>query len=348
MELGSRERASQDSLKHVLKRRLPDLDRDDHRRYIEIECHRIVETLRSIRDVYRLYLEEKGCKPIAEMYWVVFRFGILQYAVRLLREIAFEYVFSTKVPFEEWEVLYGRCFARTLPIVVHSSLPESPETPTPDSVKDVIRGLIRQETFKHILAGGPFGRNGQTYLAKRYPSFDFWGPGVDFLQVVKHRQALWTKCKPWTAGLAQLFDTTQEELSFEYSLLADDAKRVESAFIELSAFEKIAHEYLIDVRRRSVNSRNLAPSDWLGILDALDRKEIALDSELTGTPKRVLEAVRRRGHQILTWTACYQYRAIVHLENGRTYSLRREVTHAVHNAAKRAAYQLAKVWSLKR
>jgi hypothetical protein len=59
-------------------------------------------------------------------------------------------------------------------------------------------------------------------------------------------------------------------------------------------------------------------------------------------------AVRRRGHQITTWAACYQYRALVHLDNGRTYSLRREVTHAIHNAAKKAAYQLAKVWSVKR
>src|SRR5438132_11239439 len=87
MALGSRERASEDSLKHVLKRRLPELDRDDHRRYIEIECHKIVETLRAVRDEYRRYLQQEGCKPISEMYWVVFRFGVMQYAVSVLREI---------------------------------------------------------------------------------------------------------------------------------------------------------------------------------------------------------------------------------------------------------------------
>ena len=74
---GSRERANEDALRHVLKRRLPELDRSDHGRYVEIECCKLVETLRAIRDEYRRYLEQQGCKPIAEMYWVVFRFGIV-------------------------------------------------------------------------------------------------------------------------------------------------------------------------------------------------------------------------------------------------------------------------------
>lgn len=101
LTLGSRERANEDGVRHVLKRRLPEHDPSDHRRYVEIECCKIVETLRAIRDEYRRYLEQKRCKPIAEMYWVVFRFGIVQYAVRLLREIASEYVISTKVPLAE-------------------------------------------------------------------------------------------------------------------------------------------------------------------------------------------------------------------------------------------------------
>lgn len=66
--LGSRERANEDALRHVLKRRLPDLDREDHRRYVENECCRIVETLRAIRDEYRRYLERERCKPVGEMY----------------------------------------------------------------------------------------------------------------------------------------------------------------------------------------------------------------------------------------------------------------------------------------
>jgi hypothetical protein len=347
MALGSRERANEDALKHVLKRRLPELDRDDHRRYIEIGCHKIVETLRAIRDEYRRYLEEEGCKPIAEMYWVVFRFGIVQYAVRLLREIGSEYVICTNVPFEKWEILYGACFLPRFPVGGNSSMTESRQNPSPESVKDVIQGLVQQETFEHVLVGGPFGREGQLYLTRRNPRFDFWGRGVDFFQIVKKRQALWEKCKPWPAGLSQLFDSTQEELDFQWSFLAEDAKRVESAFIKLSPFEKIAHEHLVDMRRGTATSRNLRESDWLKVLEAFDNSGIAIEAELTDTPKKVLEAVRRRGHQITTWKECYQSKLRVRMDNGKTYSLRREVTHAVHNAAKKAVYQLAKVWNLK-
>jgi hypothetical protein len=196
MALGSRERAGEDSLKHVLKHRLPDLDYDDHRRYIEIECCKIVEMLRVVRDEYRRYLEKEGCKPIAEVYWVVYRFGVIQYAVRLLREVASEYVDNTKVPFAQWEILYGSCFLPTFTIARDLSVPESPKSPSLESVKDVIQGLIREETFEHVLDGGPFGREGQLYLTRQNPSFDFWGHGVDLFkpgaiaQVLRYRQTL--------------------------------------------------------------------------------------------------------------------------------------------------------------
>jgi hypothetical protein len=347
MGLGSRERANEDALKYVLRRHLPELDRDDHRRYIEIECHKIVETLRAIRDEYRRHLEEAGCEPIADMYWVVFRFGIVQYAVRLLREIASKYIVCTSVPFEEWEILYGACFLPIVPLGRNSSTPESPPTPSPKAVKAIIHGLIAEETFKHGLVGGPFGREGQLYLTRRNPQFNFWGPGVDFVQIVEKRQTLWENCNPWTVGLSQLFDSTQEELNFQWSSLAEDGKRVESAFIKLSPFEIIAHQHLVDMRRGTAASRNLGESDWLAVLDALDRSGIAIEAELTNAPKKVLGAVRRKGHQVTTWKQCYQSKRRVIMDNGKTYSLRREVMHAVHNAAKKAAYQLAKIWNLK-
>src|SRR5271154_2502733 len=70
LSLGSRARSSEAAIRHVLKRRLPNLDPADHNRYVELECARIVELLRSVRDEYRHYLEDRGAKPVAEMYWV--------------------------------------------------------------------------------------------------------------------------------------------------------------------------------------------------------------------------------------------------------------------------------------
>src|SRR5437762_9474572 len=107
------------------------------------------------------------------MYWVLFRFGIVQYAVRLLREIASEYVICTNVPFEEWEILYGSCFLSQLRVDGDSLTPEPPQTPSPESVKGVIRSLIGEGAFKRVLVGGPFGIEGQLFLTRRSPRFEF-------------------------------------------------------------------------------------------------------------------------------------------------------------------------------
>jgi hypothetical protein len=101
-----------------------------------------VETLRAIRDEYRHHLEEEGCKPIAEMYWVVFKFGIVQYAVRLLREIAFEYVIRSNVRFEEWEVLYGVVFIPKSPLSGVPTPPDMPQHPSAESVRQNDRRAV--------------------------------------------------------------------------------------------------------------------------------------------------------------------------------------------------------------
>jgi hypothetical protein len=212
---------------------------------------------------------------------------------------------------------------------------------------NIMRGLIVEDTLRRVGDGGPFGREGQSGLTRRIPGFAFWGPGITFPEIVKKRQLIWEECIPWTKGLSQLFDCAQAELEFQYSLLAEDAKRVESAFVKLSTFEKIAHEYLINMRQSTASSRNLVESDWLKIMDALDKNGISVEAELTDSPRKVLVAVRLRGHQITTWRECYQFRSRLSMDDGKSHSLRRAVTHAIHNAAKRASYQLAKVWNVK-
>lgn len=43
--------------------------------YMQIECARLVEEVRVIRDTYRAHLEDLGCRPVHEMYGVVFEYG---------------------------------------------------------------------------------------------------------------------------------------------------------------------------------------------------------------------------------------------------------------------------------
>ena len=342
MALGSRDRASEDSVKHVLKRRLPKLDPSDHFRYIEIECRRVVETLRTTRDQYRAYLEEQGCKPIAEMYWVVFRFAVIPYAVKLVRAAASDYVINTQVDRNDWHTLYGYSWKGIIPLGEKSSIDNLFET-----VQETMVSLIHEETFREVMTGGPFGRDGQMRVGRMRPAAEFQIGEMTLLDTIKMRQELWEKCYPWTEGLARLFDAGQEELFCQAGKLTEDGRGAESNFVSLSEFEKIAHKHLVDMRRRSVNSRNLSRDAWLGLLRELDERELVLDRELKGKAKRVLDAVRKNGHKVKTWEHCYDAKLRTSLDDGKIYDLKRQVTHAIHNAAKRAAYQLGKIWNPK-
>jgi hypothetical protein len=86
-------------------------------------------------------------------------------------------------------------------------------------------------------------------------------------------------------------------------------------------------------------------SHWLPFLRELDVAGISIDRELQGKAREVLMALRRKGSKIKTWEECYDVKASVTLDDGKRYRLRREVTRAIHNAAKLAAYRLGKIWN---
>jgi hypothetical protein len=46
------ERSAEDSSRHILRRRLPSSNAEDHRRFIELEARSLIEHLRCTRDVY--------------------------------------------------------------------------------------------------------------------------------------------------------------------------------------------------------------------------------------------------------------------------------------------------------
>lgn len=348
MSSGSRSRATEDSLKHVLKRRLHRLDPADHLRYVELECARIVETLRTVRDEYRSYLEDRGCAPLAEMYWVVLRYGIKDWAVMLLRTAAFEYIRHCKLKTELWDGLFK--FAGPFKIF----LPDQGEdTPTPSLVKSddalisAINVLLRPEAFDQVLTGGPFGRDAQLHVARAFPGQAFLHGQETFPDAVRRRQALWDDGYPWTEGLAQMFDAAQEELFSQWEALGEDARRAEARFIRLSPLQKIAYKHLVSIRSGDVADQSAGSNRWLPLLRELDAEGISLDRELNGKSREVLMAMRRQGSKIATWEECYNPKIGATLENGRRYRLRREVTHLIQNAAKNAVYHLGKIWRQK-
>jgi hypothetical protein len=342
MSFGSRARSGEDGIRYVLKRRLPKLDLADHTKYVELECNRIVELLRAVRDEYRRYLEDLGRKPLAEMYWVVFRFGVIDWAVMVLRTAVLEYIRNSQISTERWKALFE--FSAPLGPFhreKQGGKKTSPTVQVDEALSKTINGLLAKDVFDELLTGGPFGRDGQRRLGRRMP-FDV---GCEtLLDAIKKRQELWDKCCPWTEGLARLFDAAQEELLFQYGELGDDGRRAESQILHLSSFQRIAYKHLHVLKSGELSSRNLGEARWLALLSELDEAELDPDCELQGKAKSVLIAVRRKGKPIEKWEQCYHSNVRVSLEDGKLYTLKREVMHAIHNAAKTAEYQLRKVW----
>ncbi len=340
MELGSRARSSEDALRYILKRRLPTLDSADHLRYVELECQRIVELLRVVRDQYRTYLKNLGCKPIAQMYWVVFRFAVIQYALRVLRTAASDYVTNSQIHSEDWHLLFGYSSPTVvIPMGTSPSRRRSVEDKSRGAVKDTISGLVREKAFWQRMAGGPFGKDGQTLIARRNLDMD---SKLSITEDIKLRHELWDKCRPWTDGLATMFDVSRQELIFQVESLPEDGQRAESVFLSLTELESMAYQHIVGIGRHRT-ARKLSEEAWKNLFRELDDKNISPKSALTGRAKEIWGLIRKKGHEVDTWSQCYDRKLRVSLDSGKTYALRREVTHFLHNAAKNAKSQLAKV-----
>lgn len=104
--LGSVARADQDAALHILKRRLPMLEPKDHFRYVELTAGRMVSHLRAVRDECRQFLKGQSRRALAELQWRVFRFGVLEVAVYVLRFAISEYLVHARVPIDRWEFLF--------------------------------------------------------------------------------------------------------------------------------------------------------------------------------------------------------------------------------------------------
>jgi len=272
-----------------LKRRLPKLDPADHIRYVELECTRIVERLRSVRDEYRRYLEDPGAKPLAEMYWVVFRFGVMDWAVMVLRTAVLDYVSNSQITTEPWEAL----FQYPAPLVhlrgeEQNKKAKSPIVQRDEALSKTINRLLGKEVFDELLVGGPFGREGQLRLGRSMPGVAFLRGHETLLEGIKRRQELWDKCYPWTDGLAKLFDVAQEELTFQAEALGEDGRRAESWILQLSSFQRIAYKHLYVLKSGEVATRNLGEVRWLSLLRELDVTKLEPDRELQGNAKKVL------------------------------------------------------------
>jgi len=346
MALGSPVRAQQDSVASVLRRRLPRLDTPEHLRYIEIECARMVETLRSVRDTYRAYLGARGCTPLAEMYWVVFRYGVKDWAIMVLRRAVFDYIAESRIDTAQWEALFS--FSGPLNDFLPSMKPAPPSHPFVQRDRNLMKtisALLPQTVFDEVLTGGPFGRDAQIWFTRSFPGRACILGQESIFEAAERRVASWDAAQPWTEGLARLFDSAQEEIIQQYEALGADGRQAEARLGDLSQFHRIAYKHLMSLSSGEIAHGIASEDRWPTLLRELDEAGIKPDQELRGIAKDVLTAMRRKGVAIVTWKDCYSSTSKATLEDGKNRTLRRETTHAIQNAAAKAASQLAKIWS---
>jgi len=295
---------------------------------------------------FNKFLENRGCAPLVEMYWVVLRYGVKDWAVMLLRNAAFDYVGHCNLKTDMWEGLFRFPGPSYDLFAAGGKGTPTPSIVRPDaSLMKTITALLGKEVFHQVLTGGPFGKDAQTYFARTFPGPAFLLGIETFTDAIQRRQSLWDNGYPWTEGLARIFDAAQEELLSQLAALGEDGQRAEARFVQLSPLQKLAHKHLVSVRSGDVADRTTGSNRWLPFLRELDVAGISIDRELQGKAREVLMALRRKGSKIATWEECYDTEASVILDNGKRYRLRREVTHAIHNAAKLAAYHLGKIWN---
>lgn len=249
-------RSAEDSVRHILRRRLAALITEDHRRFIEVEACNLIGHLRCTRDVYREFVEKRNCRPIIEAHWVVLRCAVFPTAVDVLREQVIEYARLTRIPGRELSILFGiptrtccQDFGDGFGVLRPPDLDD--DTASTEEELQSLGGLVNEETllwFRDIrdgggvgypLGGGPFAVDDALAIEN---SFALCGltQQITLPTWLPLRAERWRQCTPWTDGLCNLFASVQEELLSQWRVLPTDSLAHELALKEkTSRFERV-------------------------------------------------------------------------------------------------------------
>jgi hypothetical protein len=226
------ERSADDSMQHILRRRLHFLVSEEHRKFIELESRRIVERLRCTRDAYRAFTNSQGCSPAAEAYWVILRFAVLPTAVAGLRKSVFDYINHSRVPAADLSLLFG---VSTRPCHHpnlrgdHGQLNPDDRTPANGEEIERLAGKVVEHTLLLVEDKGvwrPVG-DGPFAIDDSHGIHHSWNlcalrEGLTVPDWIPIRKNLWDLCRPWTEGLTALFGCVQDEVFSHWMALSPD------------------------------------------------------------------------------------------------------------------------------
>ena len=178
--------------------------------------------------------------------------------------------------------------------------------------KQQVNDFLPVTVFDQIRRGGPFGPEGQVELAHCFP-LTLGGETLE--NAIQSRQQLWIQFRPWTSSGTSL--AVRENRAQVSSRTAIGKRKTKSTW----------------------------DGQWLPLLRELDGNEIALNAHLPDKPLKVARSMRQKGIALNTWEEAYISKGRTLLEDGKIHSIRRAVTHAIHNAAKNASIRLERVWA---
>jgi hypothetical protein len=118
------ERSADDTLRHILRRRLQFLLPHEHRQFIQLESRNLIESLRCTRDAYRAFTDKHGCSPARDAYWVILRFAVLPTAIALLRQSVADYLTLDRVLGVDLSLLFGISTQACQPLGSTGNLPD--------------------------------------------------------------------------------------------------------------------------------------------------------------------------------------------------------------------------------
>jgi hypothetical protein len=242
-------RSAEDSLRHILQRRLPSRKAEDHRRFIELESSSLIEHLRCTRDIYQEFVNKHNCLPVLEAHWVVLRCAVFPTAIALLREQVIKYAKLTQIPGRDLSILFG-ILTRTCYKDVRDGIgllcpPDlDDDTPAKDAELHSLGRLVDDDSLlgfrdiRHsgavfqLYGGGPFATDDRRSIRRSW-SLCGLPQQITLVDWLKIREKYWHLSCPWTDGMVSLFGCAQEELLSQWRALPRDSLAHELALKDL-------------------------------------------------------------------------------------------------------------------
>jgi len=129
--------------------------------------------------------------------------------------------------------------------------------------------MVQLEALDATEVGGVFGRDQQFRQLEQSPGTEISPEALD------SQLQCWDAARPWSEGLATLFDATQEEVVNQFSSLGNDGRKAQKALLTLSMVEEIAQKYLSPVNRIGNDQPDVHV--WLRLTQELDNEFVLVE-----------------------------------------------------------------------